>query len=94
MKHFVMLGLLLGIIYSAQATRIERGKNIIVINQPVYEDLYVAGSDIVINAPVHGDLVMGGGTVTINDECVGLHCFWFHITECKLAQKQAIPSGF
>jgi len=66
MKHLVLLGLLLGIIYSVQATRIERGQHV-VISQPVYEDLYITGADVVINAPVHGDLTIAGGTVTIND---------------------------
>jgi hypothetical protein len=66
MKHVIMLCLLLGIMYSVQATRIEWGKNP-VINKPVYEDLYIAGGDIIINAPVYGDLIIAGGTITIND---------------------------
>lgn len=66
MKHVVMLALLLGAMYQVQAIRIESGKNL-VINRPVYEDLYIAGGEILINAPVYGDLIITGGTVTIND---------------------------
>jgi len=42
------------------------GKNI-VIDKPVYEDVYITGGEVLINAPVYGDLVVAGGTVTIND---------------------------
>jgi cytoskeletal protein CcmA (bactofilin family) len=66
MKPFFIAGMLLAIILSARATRIEYGKNP-VINTPVYEDLYIAGSEITINAPVYGDLVIAGGTIVIND---------------------------
>lgn len=66
MKYVVMLAVLLGAMYQAQAIRIESGKNP-VINKPVYEDLYIAGGEILINAPVYGDLIITGGTVTIND---------------------------
>lgn len=52
--------------FTAAALRIEYGKNII-INQPVYEDLYIAGGNITINAPIHGDLIIAGGTIIIND---------------------------
>ena len=66
MKHFIITGLLICAMHFAQATRIEWGKTTI-IDKPVYEDLYIAGSEIIINAPVHGDLIVAGGTVTIND---------------------------
>jgi hypothetical protein len=46
--------------------RIEYRKNVI-ISQPVYEDLYVAGGNITINAPIYGDLIIAGGTIVIND---------------------------
>lgn len=39
----------------------------VVIDKPVYEDLYIAGGNITIDAPVHGDLILAGGTVIIND---------------------------
>lgn len=45
---------------------IESGSTV-VINRPVYEDLYLAGGTLVVNAPVHGDLVVAGGTVNLND---------------------------
>lgn len=66
MKRLIIIGLLLNIMCSAQATRIEWGKNP-VIDKPVYEDLYISGGDILINAPVYGDLIIAGGTITIND---------------------------
>jgi hypothetical protein len=48
------------------AFRIEYGSNVI-ISQPVYEDLYIAGGNVTINAPVYGDLIIAGGTVIVND---------------------------
>lgn len=66
MKPILITGLLLATLLPAGATRIEYGKNT-VISTPVYEDLYIAGSDITINAPVYGDLVVAGGTIMIND---------------------------
>lgn len=45
---------------------VESGHTII-IDQPVSQDLYLAGGTLVINAPVHGDLVVAGGKVYIND---------------------------
>jgi len=39
----------------------------IIISQPVYSNLYLAGGTVTINAPIHGDLIIAGGTVTIND---------------------------
>lgn len=51
---------------SASAFHIEYGNNI-VINRPVYGDLYLAGGNITINAPVYGDLIIAGGTIIIND---------------------------
>lgn len=66
MKLLLLTGLLLAMVFAANATRIEFGKNKI-IDKPVYEDLYIAGADITINAPVHGDLIIAGGTITIND---------------------------
>ncbi|MDR3714223.1 MAG: hypothetical protein P4L51_15505 [Puia sp.] len=41
--------------------------NTVVIDQPVYEDLYLSGGTVMINAPVHGDIVVAGGTIYIND---------------------------
>lgn len=66
MKLLLWLVIMLGAIYPVKAIRIASGKNI-VIDRPVYENLYIAGGEITINAPVHGDLVIAGGTVTIND---------------------------
>lgn len=51
---------------SVSAFRIEHGNNV-AINQPVNENLYIAGGTITINAPVHGDLIVAGGTIVIND---------------------------
>ncbi|THU39559.1 hypothetical protein FAM09_13730 [Niastella caeni] len=66
MKHIFLLMIMLSIMCSVKAIRIQSGKNL-VIDKPVYEDVYIAGGDIIINAPVYGDLIVTGGTVTIND---------------------------
>lgn len=52
------------------ALRVEYG-NSVVISQPTFENLYIAGGTLTINAPVHGDLVIIGGTVIINDSILG-----------------------
>lgn len=66
MKRYMLLAIMLGIAYSVYAIRIRSGKNL-VINTPVYEDMYIAGGEVIINAPIYGDLIVTGGTVTIND---------------------------
>lgn len=70
MRKIIMLLLLVGNMFSAFAFRLEYGSHV-VINQPVYEDLYVAGGNITINAPIYGDLVVAGGTIVINDSISG-----------------------
>lgn len=57
---------MISVFSDASAFRIEYGNNI-VVNRPVYEDLYLAGGNITINAPVYGDLIIAGGTIIIND---------------------------
>lgn len=52
--------------YNALALRFQQGDNI-TINNPVHDDVYVAGGTITINAPVYGDLIAAGGTITLND---------------------------
>lgn len=66
MKHVLLLVLMLSVVCSAQAIRIQSGKNL-VIDKPVYEDVYITGGEVMINAPIYGDLIVAGGTVTIND---------------------------
>jgi hypothetical protein len=66
MKKILFLIVMVGNFGYASAFRIEYGKNVI-INHPVYEDLYIAGGSITINAPIHGDLIIAGGTIIIND---------------------------
>ncbi|OQP63774.1 hypothetical protein A3860_22805 [Niastella vici] len=66
MKQILLLVLMLGMVCSVQAIRIQSGKNL-VIDKPVYEDVYITGGEIMINAPIYGDLIIAGGTVTIND---------------------------
>jgi hypothetical protein len=66
MKHILLLLLMLSVVCSVQAIRIQSGKNL-VIDKPVYEDVYISGGEITINAPIYGDLIIAGGTVTIND---------------------------
>jgi len=64
-RVFSLLGLLL-IVRAATAMVVESGSSI-VIDQPVYEDVYLAGGTVTINAPLHGDLVVAAGTVYVND---------------------------
>jgi cytoskeletal protein CcmA (bactofilin family) len=66
MKKIFFLAAMLVNFATAFAFRIEYGNNVI-ISQPVYEDLYLAGGNITINAPIHGDLIIAGGTIIIND---------------------------
>jgi hypothetical protein len=66
MKKFFLFIILIPLYNSVFAFKIQYGRNV-VISQPVYEDLYVAGGEVIINAPVYGDLVVAGGTIHIND---------------------------
>ncbi|MGZ8557482.1 MAG: hypothetical protein ACXWWC_04085 [Chitinophagaceae bacterium] len=66
MKKILLLIVMAGSFITASALRIEYGNNVI-INQPVHDDLYLAGGTITINAPVYGDLIVAGGTIIIND---------------------------
>lgn len=66
MKKLFFLAVFTGYCITSSAFRIEYGKNVI-ISQPVFEDLYIAGGTITINAPVYGDLIIAGGDVMIND---------------------------
>lgn len=66
MRKIFLLIAMVHTFIAAFAFRFEYGNNII-INQPVYENLYVAGGTITINAPIHGDLIIAGGTIIIND---------------------------
>lgn len=65
MKHLLLL-LLLCVANRALPMIIESGSSV-VIDHPVFEDLYLAGGTVTINARVHGDLIIAGGTVFIND---------------------------
>lgn len=64
-KISIFLALLISTATSS-ALYVQYGSNI-VINKPVYEDIYVVGGNVTINAPVFGDLVIAGGTIVIND---------------------------
>lgn len=55
---------------SAFGMIVENG-NTVVIDHPVFEDIYLAGGTITVNAPVHGDIVAMGGTIYINDTVTG-----------------------
>jgi hypothetical protein len=66
MKQFIFIFLLLITMLQTYALRVEFGNDII-IDRPVYEDLYISGGGVTINAPVYGDLIIAGGTVTVND---------------------------
>lgn len=67
MKQLLCFVLTLAIMSSVRA---QMGKNI-VIDKPVYEDVYIAGGEVMVSAPVYGDLVVAGGNVTINDTVSG-----------------------
>lgn len=49
---------------------VENGSTV-VIDRPVFEDIYLAGGTVTVNAPVHGDIVAAGGTIYINDTVHG-----------------------
>lgn len=66
MKYILLLACIVSIVGRVQAIVIVSGKYL-VIEKPVYENIYVTGGEVVINAPVYGDLIVAGGTVTIND---------------------------
>ncbi len=66
MKKIILFFIMAITCIPAFAFRIEYGRNVI-ISQPVYENLYIAGGNITINAPVYGDLIIAGGTIIIND---------------------------
>lgn len=71
MKSFIVTAILFfGCILSANALKFNSGDNLKIEN-PVYEDLYIAGGTLTINAPIHGDLVIAGGTIIINDSVTG-----------------------
>ncbi|AEW00579.1 hypothetical protein A4D02_24950 [Niastella koreensis] len=63
MKQVLLLWLL---VVTMGPVGAQMGKNV-VIDKPVYEDVYITGGEVMLNAPVYGDLVVAGGTVTIND---------------------------
>ena len=65
MKRF--LTLLTCIVISTSLLSQVKFGSMVTINQPVYEDLYLAGGTVIINAPIHGDLIIAGGTININD---------------------------
>lgn len=66
MKKVLLISTVIINCFTAFTFRIEYGSNV-TINQPVYDDLYIAGGNITINAPVYGDLIIAGGTIIIND---------------------------
>lgn len=66
MKEFSLFLALVISFVNACAFRIEYGRNVL-IHDPVFENLYIAGGSVTINAPVHGDLIIIGGNIIIND---------------------------
>lgn len=66
MKKLLLLLLTVTITHGAAAFRIEYG-NSVIISEPVFDNLYIAGGTVTINAPIHGDLICAGGTIVIND---------------------------
>lgn len=70
MKKFLLAAALTGFFFAAFAFRLESGDTT-TINEPVNDDLYIAGGTVTINAPVRGDLIVAGGNITINDSVTG-----------------------
>lgn len=66
MKHLVILLLCLFACCVMYAKPL-RSADTLVINTPVYHNLYLAGRVVTINAPVFADVYVTGGTVIIND---------------------------
>jgi len=65
-RYFLSLLLVLAGSTGGYSMVVESGKTII-IDQPVYEDIYLVAGTVIINAPVHGDVVIAGGYLYIND---------------------------
>jgi len=65
-KYFLSLLFVLAGIATGYSMVVESGKTII-IDQPVYEDIYLVAGTVIINAPVHGDVVIAGGYLYVND---------------------------
>lgn len=42
------------------------GGDVVVIDEDVDDDLYVAGREVIVNATIHGDLIAAGGEITVN----------------------------
>lgn len=66
MKNIFILAICICYGIPALAIRYQYGQQVM-INKPVFENVYVAGGTIIVNAPIHGDLIVAGGTVIIND---------------------------
>ncbi len=66
MKRMISFAIFNMLIAYAYGIRIEYGDNIL-IDKPVYEDLYLFGNNITVNAPVYGDIVCAGGTIFFMD---------------------------
>lgn len=66
MKKLCFFSLFIASFLTASAYRLEWGRTV-TINQPVFEDLYIAGGTVTLNAPVYGDVIVAGGTIIIND---------------------------
>lgn len=70
-KTLLLLTGFISVLFASADNSTVRYGNKIVITQPVYGDLYIAGGSVTINAPVYGELVVAGGNVFINDTITG-----------------------
>jgi len=76
-RSLVALGLLLlvSLLLAGPVLAAEfEGGDVVVIDEDVNDDLYVAGETITVNATIHGDLIAAGGEITINGTVEG--DFW------------------
>ncbi len=63
----VGLLLLLSLLVAAPVLAAEfEGGDVVVIDEDVDDDLYVAGREVIVNATIHGDLIAVGGEITVN----------------------------
>jgi hypothetical protein len=68
MKRLVLIGIvLLFCLVPAQVGAVEnRSGDLVVIDTPIDDDLFVTGGTITINAYINGDVVASGGTIEVN----------------------------
>ncbi|MDA0525732.1 hypothetical protein [Methanococcoides alaskense] len=67
----VIVFLLLSLTSNASASSMFESGSLVVINETVEDDVYIAGDTLIVNGDVLGDVVAAGGTVQINGNVSG-----------------------